>query len=152
MIWAEEAFEIGRKIHLNFGKDLFFFFFFFFLEITCFWAEKPFEFPILAEKSDSILVKTFFFFFGDHLFLAEKSASISDKPFESDSKPMKIRVKVAYSCLTLSKKPPPPFPNPGYAPALMASNGWVLRPFAILLSCTSLLALRPFVDIFRTYE
>ena len=55
VIWAEEAFEIGRKIRLNFGEDLFF------LEITCFWAEKPFEFPISAEKSVSISVKTFFF-------------------------------------------------------------------------------------------
>ena len=35
----------------------------FFLETTCFWAEKTFEFPFLAEKSDSISVKTFFFFF-----------------------------------------------------------------------------------------
>ena len=26
-----------------------------------FWAEKLFEFPIFAEKSDSISVKTFFF-------------------------------------------------------------------------------------------
>ena len=50
-------------------------------------AEEPFQFPISAEKS----------------------VSISDKLFESDSKAMKIRVKVAYSCLTLSKKPPPPF-------------------------------------------
>ena len=41
--------------------------------------------------------------------------TISDKPFEYDSRAMKIRVKVAYSCLTLSKNPPP-FPNPGYAP------------------------------------
>ena len=84
MIWAEEAFEIGRKISLNFGEDLFFFFFF--LEITCFWAEKPFQFPISAKKS----------------------VTITDKPFESDSKAMKIRVKVAYSCLTLST-PPSPF-------------------------------------------
>ena len=30
--------------------------------------EKAFEFPILAEKSVAISVKTFFFF-GDHLFL-----------------------------------------------------------------------------------
>ena len=34
--------DFGRKITLNFGEDLFFFFF---LEITWFWAEKPFEFP-----------------------------------------------------------------------------------------------------------
>ena len=88
--------------------------------------EEPFEFPISAEKSVSISVKTFFFleitcFWAENPFefpiLAEKSVSISDKPFESDSRAMEIRVKVAYSCLTLSKKPPPPlFPNPGYAP------------------------------------
>ena len=39
----------------------FFFFFFFFLETTWIWAKKTFEFPISAEKSLSILVKTFFF-------------------------------------------------------------------------------------------
>ena len=54
-----------------------------FLEIICFWAEKPFEFPILAEKS----------------------VSVSDKPCDSDSRTMKIRVKVACSCLTLSTPP-----------------------------------------------
>ena len=92
----------GRKNRLNFrfrpkNPSLFRwrpFFLFLFLEITCFWAEKPFQFPISAEKSVSIL----------------------DYPFESDSKAMKIRVQVAYSCLTLSKKPPS-FPSPGYAPA-----------------------------------
>ena len=60
--------------------------FFFIMEITCFWAEKPFEFPISAKKSISIL-----------------------------NKPMKIWVKVAYSCHTFSKKPLP-FRNPGCAP------------------------------------
>ena len=50
------------KIRLNFSEDLFF------LEITCFWAEKAFEFPISAEKS----------------------VSISDKLCKSDSKAMKI--------------------------------------------------------------
>ena len=84
----------------------------FFLEITCFWVEKPFQVPISAEKSVSILVKIFFF--GDHLFLGGKTISISNfgqkirliisnKSFESDSKAIKTRVKVAYSCLTLSK-------------------------------------------------
>ena len=34
-------------------------------------CEKAFEFLILAEKSDSISVKTFFF--GDHLFLGGKN-------------------------------------------------------------------------------
>ena len=47
--------DFGRKITLNFGEDLFFFFF---LETTCIWAKKTFEFPISAEKSLSILVKT----------------------------------------------------------------------------------------------
>ena len=63
--------------------------------------EEPFEFVISAEKSDSISVKTFFFF-GDHLFLGEKLP-------QSDSRAMKIWVKVAYSCPNLPKKPPPPF-------------------------------------------
>ena len=36
------------------------------------WAEKPFEFPILAEKSSSISVKTFFFFLEITCFWAEK--------------------------------------------------------------------------------
>ena len=44
--------NFGRKITFNFGEDLFFFFF---LETT---AEKTFEFPISAEKSLSISVKT----------------------------------------------------------------------------------------------
>ena len=39
--------------------------------------EEPFEFPILAEKSVSFLVRIFrffvFFFFGDHLVLGGKS-------------------------------------------------------------------------------
>ena len=64
--------ESGRKLSLNFGED-------FFLETTWFWAKKTFEFPIAAEKSVSILVKTFFFFFfGDHLILGKKNVWISD--------------------------------------------------------------------------
>ena len=50
--------DFGRKIRFNFGKNLFFFFFLF-SEITCFWTEKAFEFPILAEKFVSISAKTF---------------------------------------------------------------------------------------------
>ena len=73
------------------------------VEIIWFWAEKPFEFPISAEKS----------------------VTISDQPFESDSTAMKIRVKVAYSCLTLSKKRRP-FPNPGYAPEFNPNPGHVV--------------------------
>ena len=64
--------DFGRKISLNFGED-------------------PFESPILAEKSVSISVKTFFFylettwFWAEKTFelpiLAEKSVSISVKTF-----------------------------------------------------------------------
>ena len=63
--------DFGWKITLDFGEDLFF------LEITWFWAKKSFEFPISAEKSLSISVKTFFFF-GNHLILGEKIVRISD--------------------------------------------------------------------------
>ena len=56
--------------------------------------EEPFKFPISAEKPFEYPIS------------AEKSVTTSDKPFESDSRAMKIWVKVAYSCLTLSKKPP----------------------------------------------
>ena len=68
--------DFGRKISLNFGEDLFFF-----LETTYFWAEKMFRFPILAEKSVSISVKTLFFsgtffrasFLGTVLFLVNEN-------------------------------------------------------------------------------
>ena len=72
--------------------------------------EEPFEFSISAKKS----------------------VSISDKPFESDSRAMKIRVKVAYSCLTLSKKPPL-FRNPGYAPVSINFFFRTLASFIYLL-------------------
>ena len=44
-------------------RPFFFIFIFIFLETTWIWAKKTFEFPISAEKSVSILVKNFFFFF-----------------------------------------------------------------------------------------
>ena len=37
--------DFGRKFRLNFGEDLFFW-----GGITCFWAEKPFQIPILGES------------------------------------------------------------------------------------------------------
>ena len=79
-------------------------------------CEKVFECVILAEKSDSISAKTFFFFFfwrppvfGRKKRLSafrEISSQFSNKPCESDSRTMKIRVKVVCTFLTLSKKPP----------------------------------------------
>ena len=76
--------DFGRKIRFNFGEDLFFFFFF--LETTCFWAEKTFELSAFREIS----------------------SQFSDKPCETDSRTMKIRVKVVCTFLTLSTPPPPP--------------------------------------------
>ena len=48
----------------------------------CFWPEKLLEFSILARKSLWISAKTCFFF-GDHLFLAGKNASIFDSARKS---------------------------------------------------------------------
>ena len=45
----------------------------------------------------------------------EIPSQFSDKPCDSDSRAMKIRVNVVCTFLALSKKPPP-FPNPGNAP------------------------------------
>ena len=89
---------------------------------------KTFEFPNLAEKSVSISVKTFFFFFWrppdfglkkrlNFRAFRDIPSQFSDKPCETDSRTMKIWVKVVSTFLTLSKKSPPPFPNPGYAHA-----------------------------------
>ena len=75
--------------------------------------EKAFEFPIWAEKSVSISVKTFFSFLEITCFWAEKAfkflkipSQFLDKPCDSDSRTMKIRVKVVCSFLTLFKKAP----------------------------------------------
>ena len=72
--------DFGRKITLNFGEDLFFFFFFF-LRSPNFRRKKRLNFRS----------------FGDI------SSQISDKPSETDSRSMKIRVKVVCTLLTLSK-------------------------------------------------
>ena len=77
-------------------------------EVAVIRAEEPIEFPISAEKSVSISVKTFFFW--DHLFSNGKSVSISDFG-------RKIRLNFG-SVVSLFQKKPPPFPNPGYAPDL----------------------------------
>ena len=75
--------------------------------------EKPFEFSNLAENSVSISVKTFFFFFWRSPVFGLKTRLNfrfwPKNPCDSDTRTMKIRVKVACSCLTLSKKPPPLF-------------------------------------------
>ena len=101
------------------------FFFLFVFETTCFWAEKTSEFSILAEKSDSISVKTFFFFW-DHLFLGGKKVWTSELSEKFRLHFRTNRVKLiqnqwkfgsrSFALFSLFQKSPPPFPNPGYAP------------------------------------
>ena len=82
-------------------------FFFFFLETTWIWAKKTFEFPISAENSLSILVKTFFFFFffflGDHLNLGEKTFEFPS----SAEKSLSILVKTSEFLRFCASNPPP---------------------------------------------
>ena len=72
--------DFGRKITLNFGEDLFFFFFFFWRSPN-FGRKKPLNFRSFRDIS----------------------SQISDKPSETDSRSMKIRVNVVCTLLTLSK-------------------------------------------------
>ena len=78
--------------------------------------EKAFEFPILAEKTSLNFGEDLFFLrlpdFGlkkrlNFRTFREIPSQCSDKPCDSDSRTMKIRVKVVCTFLTLSKKPPP---------------------------------------------
>ena len=103
------------------------FFFFFFLEITWFWAEKTFEFPISTEKSVSISVKTLFSFFLEITwFWAEKTFEFPSFPRNSVS----IFGQTAWFWFKNKEnsgqgrlhffhyfKKAPLFSNPGYAPA-----------------------------------
>ena len=90
--------------------------------------EKAFEFPVLAEKSVSISVKTFFFFFnGEHLFLGWKTFVFPNFPrnsvsifgqtvwfwYKNNENSGQGRLHFSHSF-----KKAPPFPNPGYAPEL----------------------------------
>ena len=102
----------GRKISLKFGDDLFFFLLF---GDHLILGGKKLKFPISAEKSVSNSVKTFFFFFFwrpsdfgrkkplNFRAFREISSQFSDKPCETDSRTVKIRVKVVCTLLTLSK-------------------------------------------------
>ena len=92
--------DFSRKIRLNIGED----FFFFSWRSPVFERKNRLNFLFRPRKIRLNFGEDLFFsFFGDHLFLGGKTASILNQPFESF---LEIRVKVAYSCLTLSKKPP----------------------------------------------
>ena len=76
--------------------------------------EKRSVLAILAEKSDSISLKTFFF--GGHLFLGGKNFRISKvsekfrRNFRTNSGQGRLQFSHSF------KNTPPPFPNSGYAP------------------------------------
>ena len=91
----------GRKISLNFSEDLFFFFFFFFLEITWFWAEKTIEFPSFPRNSVLVFGETVWNWFRNNENSGQGSLHFSH---------------------SFKKVPPPPFPNPGYAPGRYSFN------------------------------
>ena len=105
----------------------FFIFIFIFLETTWFWAEKTFEFRISAKKIRLNFGEDLFFLFFwrppdfgrkkslNFRAFREISSQFSDKPCETDSRTMKIRVKVDCTFFH-SFRNSPPFPNPGYAP------------------------------------
>ena len=83
--------NFGREIALNFGEDLFFFF----LENTLFWVEKTFELPSFPRNFVSIFGQTVWNW------------------FRSNENSSQGRLHTSHSF----KIAPPPFPNPGYAPA-----------------------------------
>ena len=126
-IWAEKTFKFRimaeKSVSIS-AKTLFF------LEITRFWAKKTFEFRIMVEKSVSISAKTFFFFFfflEITCFWAEKTFEFPNFPrnsvsifgqtvwywFKTNENSVQGRLHFSHS---FKKAPPPPFPNPGYAP------------------------------------
>ena len=131
--------DFERKKPLNFGfsaeKSLSISVktFFIFLENTWFWAVKTFEFRTSAEKSLSISVKTFFFF-GEHLIFGGKNLWISElsEKFRLNFQTNRLKlIQVQWKFESRSfaqfslfqNSPPPPFPNPGYAPG----SEWVIE-------------------------
>ena len=109
-VWISDS---CLKIRLNFGVDLFFlFFFFFFWRPHVFGLKNCLNFRFSPKNQTQFRWRPFFFF-GDHLFsFREIPSQISDKPCETDSRIMKIRVKFLCTFHTLSKKPTPPPPPP----------------------------------------
>ena len=107
--------DFGRKITLNFGEDLFFFFFFLFWRSPNFGRKKPLNFGFRPKNHSELWRRPCFFFWGggspdfgqkkplNFRAFQDISPQVSDKPSETDSRSMKIRVKVVCTLLTLSK-------------------------------------------------
>ena len=108
-----ELAKLGRKITLNFGEDLFFFFFFW--RSPNFGRKKPLNLGFRPKNHSEFWRRPFFFFFFwrspnfgrkkplNFRCFRDISSQISDKPSETDSRSMKIRVNVVCTLITLSK-------------------------------------------------
>ena len=118
--------EIGRNSSLNFGEDLFFLFcFFFFWRSPNFGQKKPLNFGFRTLNFGEDL---FFFFWEITQLWAEKSFEFPSFPrhfassfgqtvwnwFKINENSSQGRLHTSHS---FKIAPPPPFPNPGYAPA-----------------------------------
>ena len=104
--------DFGRKIALNFGEDLFFYLFFFFFGDHLILGGKNLWILDFGRKITLNFGEDLFFFFfwrspnfgrKKPLNFRDISSQISDKPSETDSRSMKIRVKVVCTLLTVSK-------------------------------------------------
>ena len=115
----EKAFEYLLLVEKSVSISVKTFFFFFFLEITCFLGRKNVWISDFSRKISLNCGEDLFFFcffwrspvFGlkkrlNFRAFKEIPSQFSDKPCDSDSRTMKIRVKVVSTFLTLSKKPP----------------------------------------------
>ena len=95
--------DFGRKITLKFGEDLFFW------RSSDFGRKKRLNFGFRPKNHSEVWRRPFFFWrssdFGrkKRLNFRDISSKISDKPSETDSTSMKIRVKVVCTLLTVSK-------------------------------------------------
>ena len=115
--------EIGRNSSLNFGEDLFFFW-----RSPNFGQKKPLNFGFRPKNHSEFWRRPFFFFFGDHPTLGGKKLWISELSETFRLKFRTNRLKLiqdqwkfesrsfAHFSLFQNSPPPPPFPNPGYAP------------------------------------
>ena len=104
--------DLGRKISHSFGEDLFFFLFVFGDHLIL--SGKNVKISDLCRKISLKIAEDLFFFFWrppdfgrkkplNFRAFREISSQFSDKPCVTDSRTMKIRVKVVCTLLTLSK-------------------------------------------------
>ena len=114
-----QTFELAKFWKKNrpefWRRPFFFFFFFFFWRSPNFGWKKRLNFGFRPKNHSEFWRRPFFFFFFwrspnfgrkkrlNFRSFGDISSQISDKPSETDSRSMKIRVKVVCTLLTLSK-------------------------------------------------